>query len=217
MRSKVDGVDYKYFIDPNIPPFKIEDSLVEEIRKTIPALQFERINKYINEYGISKYDATVLVKDKEMSDYFDKLISLNIDPKIASNWLTTVIAGYLNKNDLSISDLYLTSDMLAYVINSMNKGDISSKQAKEVFAKAIEEKKEPKNYISKENAQNSDETELTNIIVGILDASGEQIEQYKAGKKNLFDYFVGQVMKNTRGKANPVMTKEIIQRELDKR
>ena len=93
MRSKVDGVDYKYFIEPNIPPFRIDDSLVEEIRKTIPMLQFERINKYINEYGISKYDATVLVKEKEMSEYFDRLVSLNVDPKIAANWLTTVIAG----------------------------------------------------------------------------------------------------------------------------
>ena len=83
--------------------------------------------------------------------------------------------------------------------------------------KAIEEQKEPKNYISKENAQISDEGELTNIIVGILDASPEQIEQYKAGKNNLFDYFVGQVMKNTRGKANPVLTKELLHEELDKR
>lgn len=107
--------------------------------------------------------------------------------------------------------------MLKQIIDGINSGLLSSKQAKEVFFKAIEEQKEPKNFISKENAQISDEGELTNIIVGILDASPEQIEQYKAGKNNLFDYFVGQVMKNTRGKANPVMTKEIIQKELDRR
>ena len=94
---------------------------------------------------------------------------------------------------------------------------LSSKQAKEVFAKALEEKKEPKNFISKDNAQISDEGELTTLIVKILDENPTQIEQYKGGRDNIFDYFVGQVMKNTRGKANPVMTKEILHKELDKR
>ena len=107
--------------------------------------------------------------------------------------------------------------MLKQILDGINDGTLSSKQAKEVFFKALEEKKEPKNFISKENAQISDKGELTRIICEIMDNSAVQIEQYKAGKTNLFDYFVGQVMKNTRGKANPVMTKEIITEELSKR
>ena len=116
-----------------------------------------------------------------------------------------------------IKDFYLTPEMLKQIIDAVNKGILSSKQAKEVFNKAILEKKEPKNFISKDNAQISDKGELTKIVVEILDNNQEQIVQYKGGRDNIFDYFVGQVMKMTRGKANPVLTKEILHDELDKR
>ena len=218
MRSKADAVDYKYFIEPNIPPYKIDSNLVEEIRKTIPLLQFERINKYMNEYEISKYDATVLVKDKAMSDYFDSLISLEIEPKIAANWLTTVIAGYLNKNELEIQDLYLTSDMLAYTIKVMNKGEISIKQAKEVVLKAIMDQKHPKEIIkSMGMKQISDDGAIREIIVKLLDDNLNLVNEYHNGRSNVFDYFIGQVMKQTRGQANPSMTSGILKEEIDKR
>lgn len=218
MRSKADAVDYKYFIEPNIPPYKISEDLIEEIKKTIPALQFERINKYINEYGISKYDATVLVKDKEMSEYFDRLITLGIDPKTAANWLTTVIAGYLNKNELLIQDLYLTSDMLAYVINTMNKGEISIKQAKEVVLKSIMEQKQPKEIIkSMGMKQISDDATIREIIIKLLDDNLNLVQEYHNGRSNVFDYFIGQVMKQTRGQANPSMSSAILKEEISKR
>ena len=107
--------------------------------------------------------------------------------------------------------------MLKQIIDALKDGFLSSKQAKEVFAKAIEEKKEPKTFINKENAQISNKEELAHIIGDILNINQEQIEQYKNGRNNVFDYFVGQVMKNTKGKANPVLTKEILQEELNKR
>lgn len=217
MRSKADAIDYKYFVEPNIPRFRITPLLIEEVRASIPELAPQRRTKYIEEYGLSSYDAGVLVKEKSISDYYEECVKLGIDAKVAANWVTVNIVGELNKEDTPISEFFITPSMLKQIIDGINSGLLSSKQAKEVFFKAIEEQKEPKNFISKENAQISDEGELTNIIVGILDASPEQIEQYKAGKNNLFDYFVGQVMKNTRGKANPVMTKEIIQKELDRR
>ena len=217
MRSKADAIDYKYFVEPNIPRFRISKELIEEVRASIPELAPQRRSKYIEEYGLSSYDATVLVKEKAVSDYYEECVKLGIDAKQAANWVTVNIVGELNKEDMPITEFFITPSMLKQITDGINSGLLSSKQAKEVFFKAIEEQKEPKNYISKENAQISDEGELTNIIVGILDASPSQIEQYKAGKNNLFDYFVGQVMKNTRGKANPVMTKEIIQKELDKR
>ncbi|MBR3891800.1 MAG: Asp-tRNA(Asn)/Glu-tRNA(Gln) amidotransferase subunit GatB [Bacilli bacterium] len=218
MRSKADAVDYKYFIDPNIPPFKINESLISEVKARIPALQFERINKYMNEYEISKYDATVLVKDREMAEYFDNLIANEIDAKTACNWVTTVIAGYLNKNDLEIKDLYLTSDMLAYVIKSVNKGDISGKQAKEVVEKSLTEKKSPKDIIkSMGMKQISDDATIRGIIVSILDAHQDLINEYHNGRSNVFDFFIGQVMKQTRGQANPSMTSSILKEEIDKR
>lgn len=217
MRSKADAIDYKYFVEPNIPKFKISEEWIEEIRASIPELANERIKKYINQYGLSSYDAGVLVKEKAISDYFEECISLGIDAKQAANWVTVNVIGELNKEDISVVDFYLTPSMLKQIIDGIQSGTLSSKQAKEVFFKAIEEKREPKNFISKENAQISDKDELTKIIVDILEQNPTQIEQYKGGKDNLFDYFVGQVMKNTRGKANPVMTKEILHAELDKR
>ena len=184
----------------------------------IPALQFERINKYMNEYEISKYDATVLVKDREMAEYFDNLIANEIEPKTACNWVTTVIAGYLNKNDLDVKDLYLTSDMLAYVIKAINKGDISGKQAKEVVEKSLNEKKSPKDIIkSMGMKQISDDATIRGIIVSILEANLNLIADYHNGRSNVFDFFVGQVMKQTRGQANPSMTSAILKEEIDKR
>ena len=217
MRSKVDAIDYKYFVEPNIPPIRISKEWLEEIKKSIPELAMDRKNKYVNEYNLSDYDAGVLVKEKNISDYFEECVKLGIDPKTASNWVTVNIVGELNKEGINIDEFFIKSNMLKQIIDGINAGILSSKQAKEVFAKSIEEKKEPKNYISKDNAQISDEGELTDLIIKILDENPSQIELYKNGRDNLFDYFVGQVMKNTRGKANPVMTKEILHKELDKR
>ncbi len=217
MRSKADAIDYKYFVEPNIPKYKIPKQWLEEIRKSIPELAMDRKKKYVTDFGLSDYDAGVLVKEKPISDYFEECVSIGIDAKTAANWVTVNIVGELNKEDTSINDFYIRPAMLKQIVDGISSGMLSSKQAKEVFYKSLEEEKEPKNYISKENAQISDEGELTTLIVKILDENPTQIEQYKGGKDNLFDYFVGQVMKNTRGKANPVMTKEILHKELDKR
>ena len=214
MRSKVDAIDYKYFVEPNIPKYKISKEWLEKLRKEIPRLALERKQDYIKNYGLSSYDAEILVKDKEISDYFEECLNLNIDPKSASNWITTQILGYINKHDLSINDLYLTPTRLKDLIEETNKGTISSKQAKEIFLKVTEEKKEIKEFISKDNVQISDKEELTKIIDEILSNNQSQIEEYKNGRTNIFDYFVGQVMKNTRGKANPVLTKEILTEKL---
>lgn len=215
MRSKVDAIDYKYFVEPNIPRYKVSKEWLEEIRKSIPELPYERKDKYITKYGLSDYDATILVKDKNISDYFENCLELGIDAKIACNWVDVNIVGYLNKNEMDIRDFYLTPEMLKFIIDNMNNGTISSKQAKEVFFKVLEEEKEPKSFISKENAQISDVSELESIIEEILRNNENQVNEYKNGKTNLFDYFVGQVMKNTRGKANPVITKELLHKKLD--
>jgi aspartyl-tRNA(Asn)/glutamyl-tRNA(Gln) amidotransferase subunit B len=215
MRSKVDAIDYKYFVDPNLPKFKISKEWLEEIKKEIPKLQNERKEDYITKYNLSEYDATIIVKEKEISDYFEECLALGVDAKIACNWLCVNIVGYLNKYELEMKDLYLTPNMLKFIIDNINNGTISSKQAKEIFFKVLEDKKEPQNYISKENAQISNKEELESIIDEIIANNENQVNEYKNGKTNLFDYFVGQVMKNTRGKANPVITKELLHSKLD--
>ena len=215
MRSKVDAIDYKYFVEPNIPKYKIDKKWLDEIRKDIPMLPRERKNKYINEYGLSEYDANIIIKEKEYADYFEKCISLGMDKKQAANWLIVQIIAYLNKYEIVLQDFYLTPEYLNQIISELDKGTISSKQAKEIFFKSLEENKEPKNFISKENSQISDKGELESIIDNILNNNIAQVEAYKSGKTNLFDYFVGQVMKETRGTANPSITKEILKDKLD--
>lgn len=216
MRTKVDAIDYKYFIDPNIPPIKIDKNWVGEIVKTIPRLPLERQNSYMKEYGLSAYDAKILVKDKDIASYFEECINLGLDAKMASNWITVNIVTELNKNNSSIKDFYITPEYLKQILDRIADGTISNKQAKEVFSKALEKRKEPQSFISKENSQISNEDELRSIITEIINNNPGQKEAYLNGRTNLFDYFVGQVMKQTRGKANPVKTKEILSEELSK-
>lgn len=218
MRSKVDAIDYKYFVEPNIPKYKISNEWIEEIRKTIPELPSERLDKYMNQYNLSKYDATNLIKEKSVSDYFEECLKLGTDPKSASNWITTRILGYINKEVISMEELFITPKMLHELIEMIDKKEISSKQAKDVFYKALEDRKEPKVIVKELGMkQITDDTEIRNIIIGILDENEENIKKYKEGRTNVLDYFVGQVMKSTRGKANPSMASSIILEEIEKR
>ena len=215
MRSTVDAIDYKYFVEPNIPKFKISKEWLDEIRASIPELAMDRKKKYIEKYGLSEYDAGVIVKEKCVSDYFEECLKLNMNAKTAANWLTVQIIAYINKYEIELKDFYLNPTLLNQIITELDKGTISSKQAKEIFFKALEENKEPKTFITKDNAQISDEGVLNEIISNILANNENQVTEYRNGKTNLFDYFVGQVMKETRGKANPNIVKEILKSKLD--
>ncbi len=214
MRSKVDATDYKYFIEPNLPPYPISKEWQDEIRSEIPMLAEARKALYLKQYNLSDYDATIIVKEIDYANYFEACLALGINAKIAANWLTGQILAYINKFEINLPEFYLQPELLNQIIKAMEQGIISSKQAKEIFFKALTENKEPKEFISTDNAQLSDEKELTNIIKEILANNQGQVEQYNNGKDNLFDYFVGQVMKATKGKANPTMTKEILKKEL---
>lgn len=217
MREKVDGIDYKYFVEPNIPPYKISKELVSEIKKTIPMLQFERINKYVTEFEISKYDATVLVKDKEVADYFEETIKLGASPKASANWLTSIILGHLNKYELNIDEIFLKPQMLVDLIKMVEDGKISSKQSKEVLYKVLSDNKEPKAIVEELGIkQIGNDDEIRAMVIEILEANLNLIEEYRKGR-NVFDFFVGQVMKRTRGQANPSMTAKIIKEEIEKR
>ncbi|MBR1416443.1 MAG: Asp-tRNA(Asn)/Glu-tRNA(Gln) amidotransferase subunit GatB [Bacilli bacterium] len=215
MRTKVDAIDYKYFIEPNIPPFKIEKEMVDKIVNDIPELPLSRKQRYLNEYKLTEEDANTLIKNKDLSDYYDECIKIGIDKQIASNWVTVNILGELNKSNISIKDFYITPNYLKQITDNILNNNISSKQAKEIFAKSILENKEPNTYI-KDNTQLSDESYLRDLIVSIINNNLAQKEAYLNGKTNLFDYFVGQVMKETKGKANPVITKKLLRDLLNK-
>ncbi|MDD2435573.1 MAG: Asp-tRNA(Asn)/Glu-tRNA(Gln) amidotransferase subunit GatB [Bacilli bacterium] len=217
MRSKVDAVDYKYFLEPNMPPIKLTKEFLDEIRSQIPMLQYERINLYINEYGLSRYDATTLVKEKKMADYFEETIKDGTDAKLASNWITSIVLGHLNKFQVEIDQIYLTPAMLVSLIKMVNDGKISSKQAKEVLYKVLEEEKDPVTIVDELGIkQIENDEEIRSMVVEILDANLPLIEEYRKGR-NVFDFFVGQVMKRTKGQANPTLTAKIIKEEIEKR
>jgi len=214
MRSKEDAIDYKYFVEPNIPKIKIEKDWLEEIKASIPELAHERKNKYINKYNLSNYDASVLVKDKAISDYYEKCLNLNIDAKQAANWVTVNIIGELNHQNITIDEFFITPVMLKQITDAINDGKISNKQAKDVFFKAFEEQKEPREFISEENAQISDISVLEPIIDEIISNNQGNVEQYRNGRTNILGFFVGQVMKQTGGKANPKITNQLLSEKL---
>jgi aspartyl-tRNA(Asn)/glutamyl-tRNA(Gln) amidotransferase subunit B len=217
MRSKVDAIDYKYFVEPNIPKFKISKEWLEEIRKNIPRFANERMEQYMEEYKLSRYDATVLVKDKKVSDYFEEVIKLGGNPKNASNWLTSVILGHLNKYDITIDELYLTPQMLVDLMEMVDSGKISSKQSKEVLYKVLSEAKDPKTIVDELGIkQIGDDKMIRELVEKVLDEHLDLIEEHRKGR-NVFDFFVGQIMKATRGQANPKLTAQIIREEIEKR
>lgn len=216
MRSKVDAIDYKYFVEPNIPKFKLDKKWLEEIKATIPPLATERRDKYINELGVSPRDAKIIVKEKPLADYFEETVSLGANPQSAANWINSIILGHLNKMEKTIEELFLTPKMLKGLIDLVESSKISGKQAKEVLTKSLEEEKDPVKLVSELGmSQITDEVELTKIIKEVIEENPTQLESYKKNPK-LFDYFVGQVMKKTRGKANPALSAKILKQELDK-
>lgn len=216
MRTKVDSVDYKYFVEPNIPRIKLSQEWLYEIKDEIPMLPNERMDNYIKKLHLSEYDAKVLAREKSISDYFNDCVSLGMDPKTACNWITSQIMGYLNKENMNITDFFINPKRLYIITESVNKSLISSKQAKELFTKTLEEQDEPDIIMQKYGMmQMSDDNELSEIIDNILANSETQIEAYHNGRTNMFDYFVGQVMKETHGKANPVKVKEILNSKLN--
>lgn len=217
MRSKVDAIDYKYFIDPNIPRLKLDPAWLEEIRKEIPVLAFERKQKYMQEYGLSNYDATNLVKEKAISEYYEECISYGVSPKSACNWITTIILGHINKYELKITDIFVNPKMLADLIQVLEKGNISSKQAKEVLYDSLAQDKEPLKIIEEKGiSQIGNDEEILKVVKEVFEENSEAKEQYKGGRTNIVDFLVGQVMKKTRGKANPKMAMDFIKEELER-
>lgn len=216
MRSKEDAIDYRYFTDPNLPPVKLSRKWVSEINDTLPVLPFERYSKYVNDYGINEKDANTIVRDKMISDYYEECISLGTNPLIVANWLTGDVLKNLNKFGLNIIESKFTPEMLVKLITLIEEGKISGKQGKVVLEKSIEEMKDPIQLVDELGiSQITDEDEIREIILKIVAANESLVQDYRNGKK-VFDYFIGQIMKETKGRANPVIASKVLKLELDK-
>lgn len=218
MRVKEGSSDYRYFPEPDLPALEISQEWLEEVRAELPIMPKERRQVYINQYDLPEYDAMVLTLSKEMSDFFEGTIAAGADPKQASNWLMGEVSAYLNSEKLELHDTKLTPANLAGMIQLIADGTISSKIAKKVFRLLATKGGNAKEVVEKEGLiQLSDPSQLLPIINAVLDGNQQSIEDFKAGKDRAKGFLVGQIMKQTKGQANPGMVNKLLAEELGKR
>lgn len=216
MRSKEGSSDYRYFPEPDLPPIKVSQTQLEEWRSQLPELPAQKRHRYQEELGLSAYDTNVLTDDRAVAEYFEIAVATKADPKQVANWVTQDIAAYLNENKLKITDLPLTPEALAELVNLIDQGTISGKIAKEILPELLTKGGSPKKLVeSKGLTQISDSSELEAIIDQVLADHPEEVEKYRGGKKKLQGFFVGQVMKQTSGRADPKLTNQLLGKKLN--
>jgi aspartyl-tRNA(Asn)/glutamyl-tRNA(Gln) amidotransferase subunit B len=214
MRSKEDAHDYRYFPDPDLLPLTIDKSLIEKIKKNLPELPDKKKERFIQDYSLSPYEANILVSEQEISNYFEEVVKTS-DKKLSKNWITGDLFASLNEKNISISESPVTAKKMAELINCISSGIISGRAAKEVFEVMKETGESPKKIIeSKGLQQQSNPKELEELISKVLKDNKSEVEEYKSGKDKLFGFFVGQIMKASKGKANPQLVNDILKKQL---
>ncbi len=214
MRSKEDAHDYRYFPDPDLLPLELNDNYIDQIKKDIPELPDEKKKRFIEKFKLSPYEANILVSDIEISKYFEE-VSKNSDVKLATNWITGELFALLNEKNIEITESPISSKNLSKLINLIKDGTISGKIAKSVFEIMRDGDKDPISIVEEKGLkQQSDPKELENLINKVITENPKNVEAYKSGKDKLFGFFVGQVMKNSNGKANPKLVNEILKKKL---
>lgn len=217
IRDKEDADDYRYFADPDLTPFHLEDSFIESIRQSIPALQEERIKKYTSIWQLSEYDATVLTEEKETADYFEQIIKHTSNYKAAANWMLGPVKSWLNENNQGINAFPLSPQKIVGLIQLVESGKVSFSIASgKLFHSLLKDPlKNPEQIAIEQNLiQQSDANSLEPLIDEILNKHAEKVKEYKKGKKGLLSLFVGEVMKQSKGKADPRVTNEILLEKL---
>jgi len=214
MRSKEDAMDYRYFPDPDLPPLVITQEFVDEIKAELPELPNAKKARYQQDFSISEYDAGVLTSDVAISKYFEELTK-NHEPKLCVTWLTVELLGRMNKLDIKFADLKVSSKKLIGLLDLMKSNEISGKIAKDVLDIMIETGEEAARIVEDKGLkQVTDSSAIEKMISEILEKNQDKVEQYKSGKDKLFGFFVGQVMKESKGKANPQIVNDILKKLL---
>ena len=214
MRTKEDAHDYRYFPDPDLLPLELNDEFIEDIKKDIPELPDEKKKRFIEKFKLSPYEANILVSDIETSKYFED-VSIKSDIKLATNWITGELFALLNDKNIEITESPISSENLAKLINLIKDGTISGKIAKTVFEIMADGNKDPEKIVEEKGLkQQSDPKELEKIIDKVILDNPKNVGAYKSGKDKLFGFFVGQVMKQSNGKANPQLVNEILKKKL---
>ncbi|MCG2788763.1 MAG: Asp-tRNA(Asn)/Glu-tRNA(Gln) amidotransferase subunit GatB [Actinomycetia bacterium] len=215
LRSKEEAHDYRYFPEPDLVPMHIEESTVKEIRAAIPELPFEKTARFVSQFGISIYDCRFLAADRNLAEYFEKCCALYSNAKTVANWLMGDFSALLNKEGILISASKITPEKLTCMLEMIDSGKISSKIAKSVFEEMFATGADPQNIIeSKGLEQISDEGMIESVIDKVIGENPETVEQFRSGKVKALGFLVGQVMAQTRGKANPKLVNEILLKKL---
>jgi aspartyl-tRNA(Asn)/glutamyl-tRNA(Gln) amidotransferase subunit B len=214
MRTKEYAHDYRYFPEPDLVPLVIEPVWIEEIRRSLPELPEARRQRFVRDYGIPEYDAGVLTMSKELADYYEAAVKVYNDPKMASNWVMVELLGRLNKNGKDITQSPIPPERLGAMLGLLAKGTISGKMAKDFFDEMYTTGADPADILKKKGAQIADPAEVEKIIREVLAANPAAVTEYRGGKEGAFNFLIGQVMKATRGKANPQLVNELLKKAL---
>ena len=215
MRSKEDAHDYRYFPDPDLLPLEISQDLIEKIKSDIPELPDEKKKRFIDKFNLSPYEATILVSDIETSNFFEEVIK-NSDVKLATNWITGELFAVLNEKNLEISQSPVSAKNLSKLINLIKDGTISGKIAKTVFEQMIDGDQDPLIIVKEKGLkQESDPKAIEELINKVIENNSDKVAEYKSGKDKLFGFFVGQAMKESKGKGNPQLINKILKEKLN--
>ncbi|MBA4391271.1 MAG: Asp-tRNA(Asn)/Glu-tRNA(Gln) amidotransferase GatCAB subunit B [Syntrophus sp. (in: bacteria)] len=215
MRGKEEAHDYRYFPEPDLLPIIVDDKWIEEVRKTLPELPMEKMERFMDEYSLPKYDVEILASDKELAHYFEETIKLFPEPKTVSNWIMTELLRELKDGNVSPKDSLLPPAHLAELLTLMKDGTISIKIAKEIFPEIYKTGIAPKKLVEEKGLlQISDESTIMKTINEVIARSPKELADFRAGKEKLLGFFVGQVMKETKGQANPKLLNELLLKRL---
>ena len=217
MRRKEGNVDYKFFPEPNIFPIRLDANWIKSIQDSMPELPEERKARYTNDFGLNEHDINVLIANKELGDFFEETMKYSKNAKGVCNWLLGEVQGWLNKHEQTIVNTELKPEALAKLVEMIDTNEISSKQAKELIDDIMTGKDPAESAKEKGLQQVTNTDELANMIKDVLDENTQAIEDFKAGKGRAVGFLVGQVMKKSKGQANPGLVNQILQEELKKR
>ncbi len=215
MRSKEEAHDYRYFPDPDLLPIIVDKEWKKEIAKSLPELPDAKLKRFISNFSLPVYDSEILTQTKTLAKYYEEVVSVTDEYKLASNWVTGDLLAVINENKLDISDFPVSPVNLGKLINLIQNGTISGKIAKEIFPIMLEVNSDPEQIVKEKNlVQISDTAEIEAMIQKIIDENSGQVEEYRSGKEKVFGFFVGQVMRESKGKANPKLVNEILRKML---
>jgi aspartyl-tRNA(Asn)/glutamyl-tRNA(Gln) amidotransferase subunit B len=215
MRSKEEANDYRYFPDPDLLPVDIDDALLSQIRTTLPELPTEKKSRYISEFGLNSYDAENLTSQKAFADFFESMLYEKAEAKLSANWIMGELSAALNKNQMNIKDSPISAKELSGLVKRITDETISGKIAKDVFMTMWESQRSADEIIESQGLkQMTDIAAIEPIIDKVIANNSTQVEQYRAGNKKLLGFFVGQVMKETQGKANPKQVNQLLNEKL---